>query len=65
MLKNNVINLNTAQSIIMHMNKSGATKELMNQTKKYLEQVTFSGKPSEKYRILTASYRKLAKSIPG
>jgi len=63
MPENHVINLNTAQSLIMHMNKSGATVELMNETKKYLDKVKFTGKPSEKYKILTMSYQNLVNTL--
>lgn len=63
MPENHVINLNTAQSLIMHMNKSGVTQELANQTKKYLDKVHFKGNPSEKYRVLTTSFQKLVKSL--
>jgi len=62
MPENHVINLNTAQSLIMHMNTSGATEELMDETKKYLDKVKFTGKPSEKYKILTASWQGLAET---
>ncbi len=63
MPENHVINLNTAQSLIMHMNKSGATEELMGETKKYLDKVKFTGKPSEKYKILTTSWQNLSKML--
>ncbi|MCF6260730.1 MAG: response regulator [Gammaproteobacteria bacterium] len=63
MPENHVINLNTAQSLIMHMNKSGATETLIDETKKYLDKVKFTGKPSEKYKILTASWQNLAENI--
>ncbi len=63
MPENHVINLNAAQSLIMHMNKSGATEELMDETKKYLNRVKFTGKPSEKYKILTTSWQNLAETF--
>ena len=63
MPENCVINLNSAQSLIMHMNKSGVSKDLLTETKKYLDRVSFSGKPSEKYILLTNSYQKLAKTL--
>ena len=63
MPENHVINLNTAQSLIMHMNKSGATEALMDETKKYLDKVKFTGKPSEKYKILTASWQNLVETL--
>ena len=63
MPENHVINLNTAQSLIMHMNKSGATEKLMAETKKYLDKVKFTGKPSDKYKILTASYQNLLETL--
>jgi CheY-like chemotaxis protein len=63
MSENKVINLNTAQSLIMHMKESGATDDLVCETKKYLDRVIFEGKPSEKYRMLTSAYLALKKSI--
>jgi len=63
MPENQVINLNTAQSLIMHMNKSGVTEEQLDETKKYLDKVTFVGKPIEKYIILTTAYQRLSKSL--
>lgn len=63
MPENQVINLNTAQSLIMHMNQSGVSEELLNEAKKYLDKASFTGKPSEKYIILTTAYQRLAKSI--
>jgi CheY-like chemotaxis protein len=63
MSENTVINLNTAQSLIMHMKESGATDDLIRETKKYLDRVIFEGKPSDKYRMLTAAYLALKKSI--
>lgn len=63
MPENVVINLNTAQSMIMFMQKHGAQEELLSQTKKYLDQVTFSGAASEKYTKLMASYRKLQTTL--
>jgi len=63
MPENHVINLNTAQSLIMHMNKSGATEELMDETRKYLDKVKFTGRPGEKYKILTASLQNLAETL--
>lgn len=63
MPENRVINLNTAQSLIMHMNKSGASEELLSQTKNYLENVNFSGKPSEKYILLTSAFQRLSKTL--
>ena len=63
MSENKVINLNTAQSLIMHMKEKGTTDDLMRETKKYLDSVIFEGKPSDKYRMLTAAYIALKKSI--
>ncbi len=63
MSENKVINLNTAQSLIMHMKNIGANKELLQETKNYLDHVIFNGKPSDKYRILTTAYRKLKDSF--
>lgn len=63
MPENHVINLNTAQSLIMHMNQAGATEELINKTKKYLDNVKFTGKPTEKYKILTTSYKNLIDTL--
>jgi tetratricopeptide (TPR) repeat protein len=63
MPENQVINLNTAQSLIMHMNKTGVTEELLNETKRYLNKVQFKGKASDKYKILTSTYQKLSKSL--
>jgi tetratricopeptide (TPR) repeat protein len=63
MPENVVINLNTAQSMIMFMQKHGAKEELLSQAKKYLEHVTFSGTPSEKYRKLMASFRQLQRAL--
>ena len=63
MPENPVINLNTAQSLVMFMNKSGPTQELLAETKKYLDNVTFNGKPSEKYRILTQSFQQLSERL--
>jgi len=63
MSENTVINLNTAQSLIMHMKMSGATDDLIRVTKKHLDRVTFDGKPSEKYRMLTTAYRELKDTI--
>jgi DNA-binding NarL/FixJ family response regulator len=63
MPENAVINLNTAQSMIMFMQKFGVQDELLTQTKKYLEKVSFEGTPSDKYRILMASFRKLQNSL--
>lgn len=57
MSENRVINLNAAQSLIMFMKNSGATHELLNETKKYLDRVSFEGKPSDKYRTLTKLYQ--------
>jgi len=63
MPENVVINLNTAQSMVMFMNKAGATEELLKETKKYLDRASFTGKPSDKYRILTAAFRKLSNTV--
>jgi CheY-like chemotaxis protein/predicted Zn-dependent protease len=63
MPENQVINLNTAQSLIMHMNKSGLSEELLAETKKYLDKVQFTGKASDKYKLLTSNYQKLAKTL--
>lgn len=63
MPENQVINLNTAQSLIMHMNKSGATQELIEQARDYLNRVSFDGKPNEKYLILTTSLQNIAGSF--
>jgi len=63
MPENHVINLNTAQSLIMHMNKSGATEALIDETKKYLDKVKFTGKPSEIYKTLTTSWQNLAETL--
>lgn len=57
MSENSVINLNAAQSLIMFMKKTGPTHKLLNETKKYLDRVSFEGKPSDKYRMLTKIYR--------
>lgn len=57
MSENRVINLNTAQSFIMFMKKSSPTHQLLAETKKYLDRVSFEGKPSDKYRMLTKIYR--------
>lgn len=63
MPENQVINLNTAQSLIMHMNKSGVSEELLAETKKYLDKVKFTGKASDKYKILTTNYQKLSSKL--
>ena len=57
MSENSVINLNAAQSLIMFMKSSSPTHDLLNETKKYLDRVSFEGKPSDKYRMLTKLYR--------
>lgn len=57
MSENSVINLNAAQSLIMFMKDSGPTHELLSETKKYLDRVSFEGKPTDKYRMLTKIYR--------
>lgn len=57
MAENKVINLNAAQSLIMFMKQSGPTHALLNETKKYLDRVSFDGKPSDKYRMLTKLYQ--------
>lgn len=57
MPENSVINLNAAQSLIMFMKSSTPTHTLLNETKKYLNRVSFEGKPSEKYAMLTKLYR--------
>ena len=63
MPENVVINLNTAQSMVMFMNKTGATEELLKETKKYLDRISFTGKPSDKYRILIAAFNKLSNTV--
>jgi tetratricopeptide (TPR) repeat protein len=63
MPENRVINLNTAQSLIMHMKNTAASDALLKQTKHYLDKVIFDGKPSDKYIKLTAIYRELKESI--
>lgn len=60
MPENKAINLNTAQSLIMYMKESGASTDLLQKTKSYLDKVQFPGVPSEKYQILASSYRDLA-----
>ncbi|MDT8384186.1 MAG: response regulator [Gammaproteobacteria bacterium] len=62
MAENKVINLNAAQSLIMFMKQAGPTHALLNETKKYLDRVSFDGKPSDKYRMLTKLYREQKKS---
>jgi CheY-like chemotaxis protein len=63
MPENIAINLNTAQSLIMHMSKTGVTEDLLAEAKKYLNQAKFTGKPSDKYKVLTTTLQKLAKSL--
>lgn len=62
MAENKVINLNAAQSLIMFMKQSGPTHALLSEAKKYLDRVSFDGKPSDKYRMLTKLYREQKKS---
>ena len=57
MPENSVINLNAAQSLIMFMKSSNPTHDILYETKKYLDRVSFEGKPSDKYRMLTKLYR--------
>lgn len=63
MPENNVINLNTAQSLIMHMNKSGSTQELIDQAKNYLGRINFNGKPTEKYLMIASSLQALSEKF--
>lgn len=63
MPENIVININTAQSMIMLMNKSGVTEALLAETKKYLDRISFKGNPSEKYKVLTSALRAHTKNF--
>ena len=61
--ENQVINLNTAQSLIMHMKESGISEDLLAKTKFYLDKASLKDNPGEKYRVLTSTYRHLAEEF--
>ena len=59
MPENQAINLNTAQSLIMHMKESGCSSELLKKTKIYLDKAKQTGALNKKYQLLTSSYNEL------
>ncbi len=56
---NTVINLNAAQSLIMHMQKTSRNDRHLYQTRQYLDRVRKIDASNEKYQTLFSYYKKL------
>jgi len=56
---NHTINLNAAQSLIMHMQKNGKNDKYLYQTRQYLDRVRQHDPTNEKYQKLLAVYKKV------
>lgn len=63
MSENKVINLNAAQSLLMLMKTTNPTHKLLKETKKYLDRVSATDIPGDKFRVLTKLYREQKKSV--
>lgn len=59
MPENLVINLNAAQSLIMHMQKTGKNDRALYQTRQYLDRVRQISPTNEKYQKLIGFYKKI------
>lgn len=56
---NQTINLNAAQSLIMHMQKNGKNDKYLYQTRQYLDRIRLMDPTNEKYQKLLAIYKKI------
>jgi CheY-like chemotaxis protein len=59
MPENQTINLNAAQSLIMHMQRNGKNDRYLYQTRQYLDRVRELDPTNDKYQKLLAYYKKI------
>lgn len=64
MSENSIVNLNTAQSLIMYMSKFSVDEEKLNRAMGYLSKIKIVGKPSEKHQKLLTICRKMHNNLP-
>jgi CheY-like chemotaxis protein len=63
MPENDSVNLNASQSLIMYMNKNGASADILRDVMNYLSRISKKVSRSEKHQKLLNQYRKLQSSL--